>query len=143
VTEPLKTGGLSLRITVTGNLEPTNEVTVGRELCGIVVEVFVDTSDHVTIGQPLARLDTSKLEAQLESNRASLNSTNARVAQAKATLKESQAALARLESLEKLSEGRAVSKADLDAAVATKERAEADVLSAEAAVGEAEAQGRI
>lgn len=143
VTEPLKKGDLSLRITVTGNLEPTNEVTVGSELSGIVVEVFVDTNDHVTIGQPLARLDTSKLEAQLESNRASLNSTKARVAQAKATLKESQAALARLESLEKLSEGRAVSKADLDAAVATKERAEADVLSAEAAVGEAEAQGRI
>lgn len=142
-TEPLRRGDLSLDITVTGNLEPTNEVTVGSELSGIVLEVFVDTNDHVTLGQPLAKLDTSKLEAQIESGRAALNATRAKVAQAQATVKESQASLARLQNLEKLSGGQAVAKADLDAATATADRAQADLLSAEATVGEAEAQLRI
>lgn len=141
--EELRRGDLSLNITVTGNLEPTNEVTVGSELSGIVLEVNVETNDHVTLGQPLAKLDTSKLEAQIESGRASLSSSKAKVAQAKATLKESEAALARWQHLEKISSGKAVSQADLDAAIATSDRSQADVLSAEASVGEAEAQLRI
>ncbi len=143
VTEPLKRGDLSLDITVTGNLEPTNEVTVGSELSGIVLEVYKDTNDHVTLGEPLVKLDTSKLEAQTESSRATLNSAKAKVTLARATLKESQASLARLQNLEEISLGKAVSPADLDTAIASAERAQADVLSAEASVGEAEAQLRI
>jgi len=143
VTEPLKRGDLSLDITVTGNLEPTNEVTVGSELSGIVLEVYKDTNDHVTLGEPLVKLDTSKLEAQTESSRATLNSAKAKVTQARATQKESQASLARFQNLEKISFGKAVSTADIDTALASAERAEADVLSAEATVGEAEAQLRI
>src|SRR5690606_603096 len=58
VTESLRRGDLSLDITVTGNLEPTNEVTVGSELSGIVLEVYKDTNEHVTLGEPLVKLDT-------------------------------------------------------------------------------------
>lgn len=143
VTEPLKRGDLSLDITVTGNLEPTNEVTVGSELSGIVLEVYKDTNDHVALGEPLVKLDTSKLEAQTESSRAMLNSAKAKVTVAKATLKETRASLSRLQNLEKISSGKAVSTADVDTSLASAERAEADVISAEASVGEAEAQLRI
>jgi HlyD family secretion protein len=142
-TEPLQRSDLSLDITVTGNLEPTNEVTVGSELSGIAQEVFVDTNDQVTLGKSLARLDTSKLEAQIQSSRASLNSAKAKVTQAKATVKESQASLVRLQKLDELSSGKGVSQLDLESAVATADRAEADVLSAEASVEESEAQLRI
>jgi len=41
---------------------PINEITVGSELSGTAKEVFVDTNDQVSKGQPLARLDTSKLK---------------------------------------------------------------------------------
>lgn len=50
VTEPVRRGSIGLTITATGNLEPTNEVTVGSELSGTALEVYVDTNDHVSKG---------------------------------------------------------------------------------------------
>lgn len=143
VTQPVTLGNLELTVTATGNLEPTNEVTVGSELSGTTLEVYVDTNDKVTKGQPLAKLDTTKLAQQTEASRASVISAKARVEQAKATLAESNATLARQQELHRLSDGKIPSKADLDAAVASADRAKADLASAEAAVGEAEAQVRI
>ncbi|MFA6960296.1 MAG: efflux RND transporter periplasmic adaptor subunit [Opitutaceae bacterium] len=140
VTEPLKRGDLALTITATGNLEPTNEVTVGSELSGTTLAVYVDTNDRVTKGQPLAKLDTSKLAQQTAASRATVVSAKAKVTQTEATLKESEAALARQQELRRLSGGKVPSQADLDTAVATADRAKADLLSAQAAVGEAEAQ---
>ncbi|OAM91118.1 efflux RND transporter periplasmic adaptor subunit [Termitidicoccus mucosus] len=140
VTEPLRRGDIHLDITATGNLEPTNEVTVGSELSGIILEVYVDTNDHVTKGQPLAKLDTSKLAQQTEAARATLAANQARVAQAEATLREARATLARQQELQRLSSGKLPSRADLDAAVAAADRAAADLLSAQAAVLETQAQ---
>lgn len=140
VTEPLKRGDISLTITATGNLEPTNEVTVGSELSGTTLEVYVDTNDRVTKGQPLAKLDTTKLSQQTAASRAAVVSAKAKVAQSEATLKESEADLARQQELHRLSEGKVPSASELATAVATAERAKADLLSAQAAVGEAEAQ---
>lgn len=140
VTEPLKRGDISLTITATGNLEPTNEVTVGSELSGTTLEVYVDTNDRVTKGQPLAKLDTSKLAQQTAASRATVVSAKAKVTQAEATLKESEAALARQRELHRLSGGKVPSQSELDTAIATADRSKADLLSAQAAVGEAEAQ---
>jgi HlyD family secretion protein len=140
VTEPLKRGDISLTITATGNLEPTNEVTVGSELSGTTLEVYVDTNDRVTKGQPLAKLDTSKLAQQTAASRATVVSAKAKVTQAEATLKESEAALARQQELHRLSGGKVPSQSELDTAIATADRSKADLLSAQAAVGEAEAQ---
>lgn len=140
VTEPLKRGDIGLTITATGNLEPTNEVTVGSELSGTTLEVYVDTNDRVVKGQPLAKLDTSKLAQQTAASRASVVSAQAKVAQAEATLKETEADLARQQELHRLSGGKIPSQAGLATAVATAERARADLLAARASVGEAEAQ---
>lgn len=139
VTEPVKRGDLRTTVTATGNLEPTNEVTVGSELSGTVSEVLVDTNDRVTKGQVLARLDTSKLERQTESSRATAAAAEAKVGQTKATLIESEASLQRLQKLKAASGGRLPSQADLDAAIASAERAKADVASAEAEVRQAQA----
>lgn len=140
VTEPLKRGDITLTITATGNLEPTNEVTVGSELSGTTLEVYVDTNDRVTKGQPLAKLDTSKLAQQTAASRAAVVSAKAKVTQAEATLKETEADLARQQELHRLSGGKLPSQAELATSVATAERARADLLSAQASVGEAEAQ---
>lgn len=139
-TAPIQRGDIQLTVTATGNLEPTNEVSVGSELSGTTLEVLVDTNDRVTKGQVLARLDTTTLENQLKAYRASLESAKAKLQQAKATQKEAEATLARQQELHQLSNGQLPSKANLAATEASAERARADVLSAEAAKGEAEAQ---
>lgn len=142
-TSPLERGEISLTVTATGNLEPTNEVTIGSELSGTVKEVFVEGNDHVTQGQPLLKLDASKLEQQTENSRASVASAQAKVLQAQATLEEVEATLARQEELSRLSDGKLPSRADMASAVATVARARADLEVAKAGVGSAQAQLRI
>jgi len=143
VTEVLKRGEVRLTITATGNLYPTNQVIVGSELSGTTLEVYVDFNDRVTKGQQLVKLDSSKLTQQTASSRAAVKSAQAKVTQTAATVKESEAALARQQDLQRISGGRVPSKSDIDTAIATADRARADKLSAEASVGETEAQVQI
>ena len=139
-TEILQRGDISLTITASGNLVPTNEVTVGSELSGTTLEVYVDFNDRVVKGQPLAKLDTSKLTQQTASSRAAVTAAQAMVTQAEATVKESDATLVRQQELKRLSGGKVPSKLDLDTAIATADRARANLLSAQATVGQAQAQ---
>lgn len=137
--ENVTRGDLSLVITATGNLAPTNQVTVGSELSGTIAEVYVDLNDTVKKGQPIAKLDTTKITQVTEHNRAIVLSAKAKVSQAEATVVESGATFARFEELHRLSEGKTPSKADMDGAIATVDRANADLESAKAAVAQAEA----
>ena len=140
VTQPAKLGRVALIVTAAGNLAPTNEVIIGSELSGTVIEVYVDTNDKVKKTQPLAKLDTSKLNQQTERSRAALLAAKARVSQAEATLLESKAALARQVELHELSNGKTPSRATMETSRATVARAEADLESAQAAVAGAEAE---
>ncbi len=63
-TQEAQRGNLVVRVTATGTLEPTNEVEVGSEISGIVKMVGADYNDKVTVDQILAKIDTSKYEAQ-------------------------------------------------------------------------------
>ncbi|MEJ2688499.1 MAG: efflux RND transporter periplasmic adaptor subunit [Deltaproteobacteria bacterium] len=139
LTKKAQRGDLTVIVTATGNLEPVNEVTVGSELSGIVRSVDVDYNDHVRRGQVLARLDTSKLDAQVSQSKANLEVARAKVLQTKATVQETSQNLERLQAVLKMSQGKAVSKQDLEAAQAALERARADQASAEASVSQAEA----
>jgi len=138
-TEAVRRGDLKVIVTATGNLAPVNQVEVGSELSGIVRSVDVDFNDHVRAGQVLARLDTSKLEAQIMQSRASLEAARAKVLQTKATVKETEQNLERLRNVQQMSQGKAVSKQDLEAAQAALDRARADQASAEALVSQTEA----
>jgi HlyD family secretion protein len=138
-TQNLTRGNLSVVITATGNLAPTNQVTVGSELSGTVTDVYVDINDLVKKGQPIAQLDTAKLTQQTERNRALLGVAKSKVSQADATLLESSSSLARFEELNRLSGGKTPSKADMVSASASVARAKADLESANASVAQAEA----
>jgi HlyD family secretion protein len=138
-TQAVQRGDLKVVVTATGNLAPVNQVEVGSELSGIVRSVDVDFNDHVKAGEVLARLDTSRLEAQILQSRAGLEAAKAKVLQTKATVLETTRDLERLQSVQTLSQGRAVSKQDLDAAMAALDRARADQASAEATVSQTEA----
>ncbi len=138
-TQEVVRGNLTVIVTATGTLKPTNSVDVGSELSGTVKNVEVDYNSKVKVGQVLAKLDTTKLEATLTQSRAALESAKAKVLQAQATVAETRAKLAQLQRVRELSNGKVPSQSDMDAAEAAFERAKADEASAKAAVSQAEA----
>ncbi|MDD3576086.1 MAG: efflux RND transporter periplasmic adaptor subunit [Halothiobacillus sp.] len=139
VTQPVQRGDLTVEVTATGTLAPTNQVDVGIEVSGTIKEVLVDYNDKVKVGQPLALLDPTKLEAQLRQSTAALDAARARVQQAEATVQESKSQLARLEDVRKMSGGKVPSKLEFDKAQAAYNRAKADLASARASVVQSEA----
>ncbi len=138
-TQEAQRGNLVVLVTATGTLQPTNKVDVGSEISGIVKSVEADYNDKVKIGQVLARIDTSKLDAQATQSRAALESARAKVLQAKATLSETRSKLSQLEQVRELSKGQVPSQSELDAGQAAFERAKADDASAAASVSQAQA----
>lgn len=138
-TEPAEVGTLVVKVSATGNLQPTNQVEVGSELSGIVDTVFVDDNDRVTRGQVLARLDLAKLQDAVAKSRASLVAAQAQVLQAEATATEARAAMARYRQVAQLSAGKVPSRNEMDIAEATLKRAEANEAGARASVTQAKA----
>jgi HlyD family secretion protein len=136
-TELVVRDSLIVKVSATGTLEPTNQVEVGSELSGIVKTVEAGCNDRVTAGQILARLDRGKLEAAVKRSKAALASARARVLKAQANVAEAKSDLSRLERLSRLSQSKAVSESDLEAARTAVLRAEAEQAEAEAAVEEA------
>jgi HlyD family secretion protein len=67
-----------------GTIEAERERTLSFGSTGTVAEVFVSEGDNVTLGQPLARLDTASLERDLASSQSSLESARAELAQTQA-----------------------------------------------------------
>lgn len=138
-TQEVGRGALSVTVTATGTLAPTNQVDVGSELSGIVKTVPVDFNDTVTVGQVLLTLDTTRLDAQVLQSRAALEAARARRAQAEATRVEAAAQLGRLKAVWEASGRRIPSRQDLDAAQAAFDRATADRANADAAAAQAQA----
>ncbi len=138
-TEQVRRGELTVIVTATGTLQPTNTVSVGSELSGTMKSVEVNYNDRVKVGQILARLDTSKLEAQITQSKAALESAKAKVLEAQATVSETQAKFGQFKKVRELSKGKVPSQSEMDAAEAAFERAKADAASAAAAVSQAQA----
>ena len=112
LTQPARRGDLVVTVSATGTLQPIKKVDVGIEVSGTIKTVEADYNTEVTNSQVLARLDTSKLEAQAQQSEASLES-------ARATVREAEAQVARLNRVRELSGGKMPSQSDLDAAEAT------------------------
>ncbi len=138
-TEAATLGTLVVKVSATGNLQPTNTVDVGSELSGIVDKVYVDDNDEVNKGQILAQLDLSRLQDAVAKSRASLAAAEAQVLQAQATVAEARATLSRFRQVSQLSGGKVPSKTEMDSAEANLKRAEANVASVRASVTQARA----
>lgn len=139
-TTPARQGNLEVTVSATGKLAPTNQVTVGSQLSGLVTQVVVDVNDRVRAGQPLAQIDPEQLDDQIRQNQANLAAQQAAVQQAQATLTEARATLNRFEEVSRLSGGRVPAKTELDTARAAVARGVAGVRTAEANVAAARAQ---
>ncbi|MBX3126762.1 MAG: efflux RND transporter periplasmic adaptor subunit [Polyangiaceae bacterium] len=121
----------------TGTVKPLTEVQVGAQVSGRVVKVGVDFNSVVKKGDLLAEIDPSLFGAQVSQTSAQLKAARASEQRARARLATSKTALDRLERLAK--EGIA-SPADVDQARGERDVAEADLLSAQAQIGQFNAQ---
>lgn len=83
---PASNTDVTVVVTATGTVEPTNSVDISSALSGTVQSVDVDFNDMVTQGQVLAPLNIDRLEATLEHARATLVPAEARLALANATM---------------------------------------------------------
>lgn len=140
VTDPVTRGGLTVIVTATGSVQPTNKVDVSSELSGTLRTVLVDYNSVVIAGQTLAELNTDKLEATVNSSRAKLAAAKAKQKDAEATVGEKERDVARKK---KLVPGQAISMEDFDQSQAAYERAVAAVASTIADVQAAEADLRL
>ena len=139
-TRPVVRGDLTITVTATGALEPTNQVDVGVEISGTVETVAVDYNDHVKTGQMLAQLDTAKPMAQVLETKAALAAAHALVARSRADVKQSLAKLLLFREARKTSGGKVPSRLEMIIAEAALAQAEADEESARADVSRAEAE---
>jgi HlyD family secretion protein len=136
VTEPVTEGDLTVTVTATGAVQPTNEVEISSELSGIVRDVFVDYNSAVTTGQTLAVLDTDKLKSTVDSSKAKLQAAQAKVTEAEASVIEARLEYERKQNLVERKVG---SVQELEAAEAAHKRALATLESAKADVAAATA----
>src|SRR5512140_1895789 len=87
-TAPVSRGDLIVAVTATGTVQPVNQVDVGTEISGTIRTVEADYNDRVKVGQVLARIDTEKLQAHVSQSQSSLESVQAKLAEAQATVVE-------------------------------------------------------
>ncbi|MDD5678969.1 MAG: efflux RND transporter periplasmic adaptor subunit [Kiritimatiellae bacterium] len=139
ITQPVRRGNLVVTVSATGTLAPIKEVDVGIEVSGTIKTVEADYNDEVKVGQVLARLDSSRLEAQALQSESALASARAKVLQTQATVQEAETKWKQLNRVHELSGGKMPAQSDLDAAKATLARAQADEVSAKALVAQAQA----
>jgi len=133
-TQKVERGSLTVTVSATGKLAPTNQVQVGSELSGKITKVLVDVNDRVTAGQPLALIDPAVLDDQIEQGQAGVAAAQATVAQNQATLTEARAQLNRFEEVSRLSGGRVPAKTEMDNARAAVARAQATLRASQAQV---------
>jgi multidrug efflux pump subunit AcrA (membrane-fusion protein) len=128
----VEAGSIEEMVSASGNVAPEGEATLAFASSGPIAEVLVEVGQQVEAGQVLARLDTIAIEWQIARSQASLDTAQARLAQALKPVSETDLASA---------------QAALDSAVASYEKAkegpsEADLASAQAALDSAQANYR-
>lgn len=75
-------GNIEASVSSTGTLEALNTVDVGTQISGTIAKIYVDFNDEVSQGQLLAEMDMRMLRARLQSARADLAVSEARLDQA-------------------------------------------------------------
>jgi len=121
-------GNLIQTISATGNLQTTSQVTISSQVSGNVVAINADFNDTVKKGQWLLKIDPETYEQKLTQAKASLAAT-------KASTVKTREDTARSADLFKKN---LISQSDNDAAIANLAQAESNLISAQAAVENAQ-----
>lgn len=123
VTNKITRGDLSVVVSATGNLNPTNSVDIGIEVSGTIKEIYVDFNDEVEVGQILAKLDTTKLQSEVDSLKASLGIVKANQKESEVGLRNKKSVYDRTLKMYKSSNGKYPSINEVDDAKFTYEAA--------------------
>jgi len=128
-TMPVARGDLTQVVTASGTLNPVLNVTVGSQVSGRIIRLYVDYNSEVKSNQVIAEIDPSTYGAQL-------NQAQANLANQKANLELQEANMQRAA---ELFTNKLIARADYDTAMAQRDEAAAQVKIQEAAVTNATA----
>jgi len=125
-TTALTTGNVTAKVTATGSLQAVTKISVGSEVSGRVIQLYVEFNSRVKKGDVLAELDPATFQAQVEQQRANLADAQAALESAQANVQNLQATIERGEA------GIMSARALLEAARASLASARSGVITAEA-----------
>jgi HlyD family secretion protein len=160
-TVPVKSESLTVRITASGTVQPTQTVNLSPKASGRLAALLVEQGDRVTQGQVIARMENSDITAQLMQAKARVAQAQAQlarikagnrpqdIAQAEARVNQAQAQVAESQARLKLAEDRvqrnrqladegAISRDSLDEILSNAASARATLEQNQAAVQEAQ-----
>lgn len=135
-TAPVTRADISVVLTATGTLEPTQQVAVSSLVTGTVASVDVDYNQPVTRGQVLARLDLREFDLRLTRAVAVVDGQKAARDVARAGVTDAEATLRRTG---ELAVGELVSMEQVEFATTALQRAKANLAAAEAQLKASEA----
>jgi HlyD family secretion protein len=84
LTVPVKSETVTVRITASGTIAPVQTVNLSPKTSGRIAELFVEQGDRVQVGQAIARMESSELQAQRAQAVANLQEAQQRLAQLQA-----------------------------------------------------------
>jgi HlyD family secretion protein len=137
ITQRVELRDIQETIESSGKLRPLNEVKVGTQVSGRVVDVLADFNDEVKKGQLLAQIDPRLFGAQVSQAQSQLRAARAQLERAKAAARSANVQLERTRGLQTES---IASQAELDQAESARDVADADVAAASAQVARLEAE---
>jgi len=123
-------------VSATGTVNAVTTVLVGTQVSGTIKHIYVDFNSSVKKGQPIAQIDPSTFEAQVEQARANLLSAKANVEKEEATLLDLKRTMERNREL--FSKG-LIAKSELDTSETNYETAKAQLSASKAQLAQAEA----
>lgn len=130
-TAPVERGEIRTAISATGALSAITTVDVGTQVSGTLQSVDVDYNDVVKKGQIIAHIEPSTFQARVNQAAATLASARASVEVAQATARNAEADYRRKSDL---AARQLVSRTDVDQALAARDQARAQIVSAKAQV---------
>jgi HlyD family secretion protein len=133
-TAPITVGSVARRIVTTGTIQAVTTVEVGSQVSGTIQALEADYNSTVRAGQVLAQIDPATYDADLREAQGALALAQADADRARTTVMDAGTKLARAEVL---AQRQLIPRADLDAAEAAKQSADAGLLAAEAQVEQA------
>ncbi len=140
ITQKIEKKDLVVKVSATGNIEPTNSVDVGIEVSGTIAQVNADFNQHVNKGDVLVRIDTTKLESRVKNTEAALLIAKANLAERKASLLNSKNELQRAKKTSESTHGKYPSAQELDTLQTNYDKAIANYNAAQGGIVQANAQ---
>lgn len=86
ITVPVVRGNLASSVEATGTINPVVNVTVGAQVSGKIIRIYVDYNSRVSKGQQLAQIDPTSYQAAVDQSRADLNNAEASLAVANSNI---------------------------------------------------------